>query len=73
MKRKLTIKAELFYNERGARRPGPNPNMTGYCSGLWGDCSGLWGDCSKICGNLDECDLTDGDRQRGVHIKDLIE
>ena len=32
----------------------------------------LKGDCSGLRGNLDECELTEEDRQRGVDIRDLV-
>ena len=39
---------------------------------LWGEISGLRGDCTDIIGNLDDCELTDEERKKGVNIQDLI-
>ena len=54
-------------------------NLRGDCSGIFGDCSsltgnctGLKGYCTGVFGNLDECELTDEDRQKRINIKDLI-
>jgi len=46
--------------------------LWGYCSDLRGNCSDLRGDCSGLRGNLDECDITEEDRKRGVNIQSLI-
>ena len=39
---------------------------------LHGDISYVFGDCTGISGNLDECELTEEDRKKGVNIEDLI-
>jgi len=44
----------------------------GGVAGLTGNCSGLTGDCSDLRGNIDDCDLTDEDREKGINIRDLI-
>ena len=46
--------------------------LYGDCSGLRGDCSGLRGNCSGLRGNLDECDITDEDRKKGIDIAELV-
>ena len=46
--------------------------LKGLHSGLWGDYSGLWGDCSGLEGDLDECEIIDEERKKGVNIQDLI-
>ncbi len=52
--------------------------LWGNCSGLWGDCSGLRGDCSGLRGNcsglqgdLDQCEITDKEREQGLYLSDL--
>lgn|SRR3990167_1989799 len=42
-------------------------------SELRGNISGLSGNCTNIEGNLDDCELTDEDREKRVDIKDLTE
>ena len=58
-----------------------NPDLRGIISpglrgiinpDLWGDISGITGDCTRITGNIDNCDLTESDRNNGINIADLI-
>ena len=87
MKKALKRNVSIIYYQKGSSRvDGHNPGMSGDCSrlrgdcseligdcsGLRGDCSGLRGDCSELRGDLDECDLTDDDRRRGIIIADLV-
>ena len=37
-----------------------------------GDVNGISGDVTKISGNLDECEISDEERSKGINIKDLI-
>ena len=60
--------------------------LSGDCSGLSGNCTGLSGDCTRLNGNcsglrgnftglsgdLDECDITDEDREKGIDIDELV-
>ena len=39
----------------------------------WGDLSGVRGDLSGVSGNIDDCEITDEDRKKGISIDDLIE
>jgi hypothetical protein len=39
---------------------------------LRGDCTGLSGDCSGLRGDLDDCEITEEDREKGINIKDLV-
>jgi hypothetical protein len=41
-------------------------------SDLRGDVSGLWGNASGLRGDVDECKITDEERENGVDIKELI-
>lgn len=63
--------------------------LRGEITGLWGDCSGLWGKVSSglrgevhsglwgeitgLRGNLDDCEITDEERKKGIQITDLVE
>ena len=62
-KKLIMIKPKLY---------GDYSNIYGDCSGLRGDCTGLMGDCSGVTGNLDECELTDEERETDINIRDLI-
>ena len=81
-------KAELYYYERDIKKMGAHANVTGNISrltgnisrltgdisaGLTGDISGLTGNISgKIEGDIDLCEITDGERRKGIDIEDLI-
>jgi len=47
--------------------------LSGDISGLSGDVSGLRGNCTNFEGDIDECGLTDEEREKGVDINDLTE
>jgi len=47
-------------------------SLYGNCSGLRGDCTSLYGNCSGLPGDLDECDITDEDRKKGIGIAVLV-
>jgi hypothetical protein len=54
--------------------------LRGDVTGLWGDVSrlrgdvtGLWGDATGLRGDIDDCDITQEDRDAGVHIVLLSE
>ena len=49
-----------------------NGSCYGDVSNIRGDVSGIYGNVSNIRGNLDECELTDEDRARGIDISQLI-
>ena len=46
--------------------------LFGNVSGLFGNVSNISGDCTNVKGNLDECELTEDERKKGVYIKDLV-
>ena len=48
-------------------------NLSGNVSYLRGDVSGLRGNCTNFEGDIDECGLTDEEREKGVDINDLTE
>ena len=80
MKKALTKSSVSLHHYKDRKRvEGANKRMTGDCSelegnctGLRGNCTGLRGDCSGLWGDLDECDITDEERKRGVDISDLV-
>ena len=47
--------------------------IRGNVSGIRGDVSCINGDVSGIRGNLDKCNITDDEREKGIDINDLIE
>ena len=49
-----------------------SPRLYGDVSGLSGEVSGLSGEVSRLSGNLDACEITNEDREKGVDIKELI-
>lgn len=72
MKKALTTITTLYHYVDGEKVKGQNQDMNGDCSDLWGDCSGLSGSCSGLSGNLDNCEITEEDREKGIHIRDLV-
>ena len=46
--------------------------VRGELSGITGTASGITGDLTGITGNFDDCNITDADRKRGVHIDVLV-
>jgi hypothetical protein len=41
-------------------------------SGIKGDLSGITGDLTGITGNIDDCEITQEERDKGINIHDLI-
>lgn len=46
--------------------------LSGDVTGLFGNVSGLSGNCTNIVGNLDNCEITDEERKKGINIEELI-
>ena len=46
--------------------------LWGNINGLRGNISGLLGDATNISGDIDDCELTDKDREKGININDLV-
>ena len=65
MKKALTRDTGLYHMIGGKRVDGPHPGLSGNCTGLWGDCTGLSGD-------LDECEITDEERNKGIRLEELV-
>ena len=80
MKKMLRESKGLYYIKGGEIRIGAHNKLSGYCteligncSGLSGNCSGLYGDCTGLSGDLDQCEITQEDRIKGININDLKE
>ena len=58
--------------ERPSGVTGDLSGVTGDLSGVKGDLSGVRGNLTGVWGDLTDCDLSDEDRERGIHIGDLI-
>ena len=77
---KTTYLSRLWGEINSGLRGEINSGLWGDISGLWGeinselrgDISGLWGEITKIIGNIDDCQLTDEDRKKGIDITQLI-
>ena len=66
MKKALSrVTTKLYHYKGDIKVDGTNSEMIGNCTGLYGNCSGLRGD-------LDECDITDEDRKKGIDIAELV-
>ncbi len=81
MKKKLTrVKSEIYHFDKdGKKIVGAHSNISGNVSGIYGDVSGIrgdvsgiYGDVSGIRGNVDDCEITEEDRKRGIDISELI-
>ena len=80
MKKMLTrITFELWHYEKETKKDGKHSGLSGHCTGLSGDCSSLFGNCSGLFGNcthlsgdLDDCKITEKEREKGVPITLLI-
>ena len=46
--------------------------ITGNLSGITGNLSGITGDLTGITGNIDDCEITQEERDKGINIYDLI-
>ena len=73
MLKKLKIRVTLTVEALRADRS-LNLKITGEISAdLSGDVSGLWGDVSRLSGNVDECEISDEEREAGLDIASLVE
>ena len=61
MKPMLTKAAQhpLYYYRSGMRIEGPHPGLRGNVTGLWGD--------------LDDCEITDAERENGIAVATLVQ
>ncbi len=73
MKKALSrVTTKLYHYKGDIKVDGTNGEMIGDCTRLRGNCTGLSGDCSGLRGDLDECDITDEDRKKGIDIAELV-
>ena len=87
MLRKLSkSNATTWYYKDGARVLGHPPGVFGNLTGVRGELSGVWGDLSGVSGELtgvsgeltgvrgylDDCKITQSDRDRGIDISELF-
>ena len=80
MKKALSrVTTKLYHYKGDIKVDGTNGEMIGNCTGLYGNCTslrgnctGLYGDCTSLRGDLDECDITDEDRKKGIDIAELV-
>jgi len=80
MKKALKKKTSVIYHYKdGVRVDGAPDTVSGNLSGIHGnltyirgDLTGIRGDLTGIRGNIDDCELTDEDRERGVDISELV-
>src|SRR3990167_6584898 len=42
-------------------------------SGLFGNITGVFGNCSNVQGDIDECEITEKERETLININDLID
>ena len=72
MKKALTKQKELYHYVNGGKIDGVHDNITGDTSNISGDVSNISGDVSYISGDLDDCDITEEEREKGINVKDLV-
>lgn len=66
--KKLLVKKEavcVYHFVKGKRVAGPHPDLRGNVSGLSGDVTGLHG-------NVDDCCISDEEREAGVRVSALV-
>lgn len=47
-------------------------NLEGFCSNISGNVTGVHGCCTEITGDIDSCNITEDERNKGVQISDLV-
>jgi hypothetical protein len=83
MKAKLIkFASELFHAELSGDRSGlsgdcsglsgDRSGLSGNCSRLYGNCSRLYGNCSGLYGDLNDCEITQKDRNLKIEISTLV-
>ena len=73
MKKKLQkINEKIYYFENDKKILGRHKNILGYVSYIRGDISNLSGNVSHISGDLDDCEISEEERSKGVNINDLL-
>ena len=80
MKRALSkVKGLYYYNKDGKKIYafpdwiwGDFAGISGHVTGIRGDATGIRGDVTGIRENIDDCELTDEEREKGIDIQELI-
>ena len=62
----------IWYFVEGEKIAGVPPGLWGDVGGLWGNVTGLRGDVTGLWGDVDECEITDAERAKGVYVSTLI-
>lgn len=82
MKKALTKinEKEIYYYENNVKKIIDRKDkitypkgLSGDISGLSGNISGISGNCEGVKGNLDDCEITDKERKKGIDISELVE
>ena len=81
MKKKLKKTDSIIYHYKDGKRikgvpegiSGDLSGVSGNLTGISGDLTGVRGDLLGVRGDLDECEITQEDRKRGIDVEDLIE
>jgi hypothetical protein len=61
-----------YHFVNGSRVDGCHDKLRGDVTGLRGDVTGLRGYVSGLRGDVDECEISDDERAKGVAVADLI-
>ena len=73
MKKQLKrVKSETYYYENDEKIIGIHSNINDNVSYISGNVSYISGDVSGLSGNIDLCEITEEERQKGIKIEDLI-
>ena len=74
MKKALTRSLnEIYYYKNGVKKIIDRNNKLTYPSNISGNITNLYGNVTNIRGNIDECGLTDKERENEVDIQDLVQ
>ena len=66
-------KKYYYYDKDGKKIEGEiPPGIRGDLSGIRGNLTHVRGNLSGVWGDLNECEITDTDRRKGIDVKDLI-
>jgi hypothetical protein len=74
MKKALKRTKETYYFDAdGELIEGVPEGITGNLSGITGNLTGIRGNLTDITGNIDNCEITPEEREKGIHIDQLIQ
>ena len=70
---------EIWHFKNGKKISGCHDRIFGDVSGISGDVSrisgnvsGISGDATNVTGNIEDCEITEEERKKGVRLNDLI-